>query len=45
VSYGANFRLASYPAIARLPTRARQVFVLIDVEGYSHKDTALHEQE
>ena len=27
-------------AIARLPTRARHVFVLIDVEGYSHEETA-----
>jgi len=27
-------------AIARLPTRARHVFVLIDVEGYSHEEAA-----
>jgi len=27
-------------AIARLPKRARQVFVLVDVEGYSHEETA-----
>jgi RNA polymerase sigma-70 factor (ECF subfamily) len=27
-------------AIARLPPRARQVFVLIDVEGYSHEEAA-----
>lgn len=27
-------------AIARLPARARQVFVLIDVEGYSHEEAA-----
>lgn len=27
-------------AIAKLPTRARQVFVLVDVEGYSHDETA-----
>lgn len=25
-------------AIARLPTRARQVFVLVDLEGYSHEE-------
>jgi RNA polymerase sigma-70 factor, ECF subfamily len=27
-------------AIARLPERARQVFVLVDVEGHSHEETA-----
>lgn len=27
-------------AIARLPARARQVFVLVDVEGYSHEEAA-----
>jgi RNA polymerase sigma-70 factor, ECF subfamily len=27
-------------AIARLPERARQVFVLVDVEGYSHEQAA-----
>ena len=27
-------------AIAKLPVRARQVFVLMDVEGYSHEETA-----
>jgi RNA polymerase sigma-70 factor (ECF subfamily) len=27
-------------AIARLPQRARQVFVLVDVEGYTHEETA-----
>lgn len=27
-------------AIARLPTRARQVFVLVDVEGHTHEETA-----
>jgi RNA polymerase sigma-70 factor, ECF subfamily len=26
-------------AIARLPQRARQVFVLVEVEGYSHEET------
>lgn len=26
-------------AIARLPQRARQVFVLVDVEGYTHEET------
>lgn len=27
-------------AIARLPLRARQVFVLVDVEGHTHEETA-----
>lgn len=27
-------------AIAKLPVRARQVFVLMDIEGYSHDETA-----
>lgn len=27
-------------AIARLPTRARQVFVLVDVEGHTHEEVA-----
>lgn len=27
-------------AIARLPPRAREVFVLVDVEGWSHRETA-----
>ena len=27
-------------AIAKLPARARQVFVLMDIEGYSHEETA-----
>ena len=27
-------------AIARLPMRARQVFVLVDIEGYSHQEAA-----
>jgi RNA polymerase sigma-70 factor (ECF subfamily) len=27
-------------AIARLPARARQVFVLVDVEGYGHREAA-----
>ena len=27
-------------AIARLPMRARQVFVLLDVEGHTHEEAA-----
>ena len=27
-------------AIAKLPQRARQIFVLVDVEGYSHEEAA-----
>lgn len=33
-------RLDLEAAIARLPVRARQVFVLLDVEGYSHEQAA-----
>jgi RNA polymerase sigma-70 factor, ECF subfamily len=33
-------RLDLDAAIARLPARARQVFVLVDVEGYSHEQAA-----
>lgn len=33
-------RLDLESAIVQLPARARQVFVLVDVEGYSHEQTA-----
>lgn len=35
-----GLRMDLEAAIARLPTRARQVFALVDIEGYTHEEAA-----